>query len=123
MLNKTILMGRTTKELELKDAGSTKVVNATLAVPRVRKVEGQPDTDFIDFTVFGKSAEAMAKHVTKGTQIVIVGRLQRDSYTDKDGKSRATTKVMVEEWHFAGNKVTAAAAEDPIADDDEIPFA
>ena len=121
MLNKVILMGRTTKDLELRDAGSTKVVNASLAVPRARKVEGQPDTDFHDFTVFGKSAEAMAKHVTKGSQIVIVGNLQKDNFTDKEGKTRANTKVMVTEWYFAGSKPDASG--NAVADDDEIPFA
>ena len=120
-MNTVILMGNTTKDVEIRDAGNTKVANFSLAVPREYKREGQPDTDFHTCTVFGKTAEFMEKHVPKGTRILVKGSLQNNQYTDKEGKSRTQTVVMVERVEFAGAKAGGGNA--VVADDDEIPFA
>ena len=122
-MNTVILMGNTTKDVEVREAGNTKVANFSLAVPREYKRDGQPDTDFHNCTVFGKTAEFMEKHVPKGTRILVKGSLQNNQYTDKEGKSRVQTVVMVDRVEFAGAKVNNNGG-DVMADaDDEIPFA
>lgn len=122
-MNTVIMSGRTTKDIEVRDAGATKVANFSLAVDRDRKVEGQPEVDFHDCTIFGKSAEAMAKHVGKGSQILVRGALQNNQFTDRDGKSRVNKIVMVDKVEFIALKAPAGADGAPVADDDEIPFA
>ena len=109
-------MGRLTKEVELKDAGSVKVANFSLAVDRARKREGQPDVDFIPCTVFGKAAEAMAAHCVKGQTLFIEGDWQNDTYNDKDGKKR-------DKWNVYVNNVVFGPKPGSAPVDDEIPFA
>lgn len=119
-------IGRVTKDIEVKDAGSTKVANFSIAVPRRFKRDGAPDTDFVNCTVFGKQAEVMAKHVTKGQMIYISGRLENDPYTDKEGKKRDNWTIKVEDFKFAGSKASGDAdvpADIPADRGDEIPFA
>ena len=120
-MNVVILSGRTTKDIEVRDAGTSKVANFSLAVDRDRKIDGQPDVDFHDCTIFGKSAEAMAKHVGKGSVIVVRGALQNNSFTDRDGKSRVNKICLVEKVDFVVLKPPAGS--DGAAVDDEIPFA
>lgn len=115
-------IGRVTNDIEVKDAGATKVANFSLAVPRQFKREGQPETDFPRCVVFGKLAETMAQHVVKGQQIYVTGRLENDAYTDKDGKKRDNWVVKVDSFKFAGPKPGASGSAD-VVDDDEIPFA
>lgn len=119
-MNNVILMGRTTKDIELREAGNTKVANFSLAVDREYKKEGQPEADFFNCTAFGKTAEFMEKYITKGSKILVSGSLQNNNYTDREGKSRVQTVVMVNRVEFAGAK--PAGGGDVIADDDEIPF-
>lgn len=121
-MNVVILAGRTTKDIEVKDAGTTKVANFSLAVDRDRKAEGQPEADFHNCTVFGKTAENMAKYVGRGSQIVVKGALQNNQYTDKDGKSRTNTAVVLDKVDFVNLKAPANA-EGGVMGDDEIPFA
>lgn len=102
-MNKTILMGRLTKDPDLKNSTTT-VATFTLAVNRRFKREGEPDADFINCVCFGKSADALVQNVKKGRQISVVGRLQVRSYDDKQGNRKWVTNVVVEEWYFAESK-------------------
>ena len=106
-MNKIILMGRLTRDPEVRyssGAVPVAVANYTLAVNRRFKREGDPDTDFINCVAFGKVGEFAEKYLKKGLLISIVGRLQVRSWDDKDGKKRYTTEVIVEEHYFAESK-------------------
>ena len=133
-MNKVILIGRTTKEPETRQAGETQISTYTLAVDRKFKKEGQPDADFIRCTAFGRNSDFAEKYLRKGTKILVIGRIQTGSYTDKDGKTIYTTDVIVEEHEFVESKkaqeeriVEENAADGflPINDipDEELPFA
>lgn len=106
-MNRVILMGRLTKNLEIKYAGKDNdmaVARYTLAVNRRYKRDGEQEADFISCVTFGKSAEFAQKYLRKGIRIVIGGRISTGSYKDKDGKTIYTTDVIVEEHEFAQNK-------------------
>lgn len=124
-MNKVILTGRLTKDIELKDAGNSKVANFSLAVDRAIKQEGKPDVDFIDCAAFGKTAEFMGKYMSKGSKIALEGRLQIDTYPDKEGKKRTHAAVIANAVEFAGPKPNndAEVAADVVDESDEIPFA
>lgn len=109
MINNIILVGRTTKEVEhRKTQTGTSVVSFTLAVNRRFKKEGQPDVDFIRCVAWSKTAELMVRHVNKGAQIGVEGRIQTGSYQDKDGKTVYTTDVVVENVTFLEPKNQAS---------------
>ena len=126
-MNKTMLIGRTCKEIEIRMAGNdTKVTNFTLAVNKRFKREGDADADFINCVAFGKTAEFMEKYIQKGRQIAVEGRLQVRNY-EKDGNKIYVTEVVVEQVYFADSK-QAVATDDgfkSVDDDssfDELPF-
>ena len=135
-MNKVILMGRLTKNPEIKYAGKDNdmaVARYTLAVNRRYKRDGEQEADFISCVTFGKSAEFAQKYLYKGMRIVIGGRISTGSYKDKDGKTIYTTDVIVEEHEFAQNKDSGAGADSletlktdkdgfMEAKDEEIPF-
>ena len=86
-MNNVVLVGRLTKDIELKYTQSgMAVAKFTLAVNRQFKKEGQPDADFIMCTAFSKTAENLANFMRKGSQIGVVGSIQTGSYDNKDGK-------------------------------------
>lgn len=107
-MNKVILMGRLTKDPEIRYSqganGSTATARYSLAVDRKFKQEGQPNADFINCIAFGKLGEFAEKYLHKGTKIAVVGRIQTGSYTNKDGQKVYTTDVVVEEQEFAESK-------------------
>ena len=106
-MNKSILMGRLTKDPEIRYSQSATpiaIANYTLAVNRRFKREGEPDADFISCVAIGKNGEFAEKYLRKGLLISIVGRLQVRSWDDKEGKKRYTTEVVVEEHYFAESK-------------------
>lgn len=106
-MNRVILMGRLTKNPEIKYAGKDNdmaVARYTLAVNRRYKRDGEQEADFISCVTFGKSAEFAQKYLRKGIRIVIGGRISTGSYKDQDGKTIYTTDVIVEEHEFAQNK-------------------
>ena len=106
-MNRVILMGRLTKNPEIKYAGKDNdmaVARYTRAVNRRYKRDGEQEADFISCVTFGKSAEFAKKYLRKGIRIVIGGRISTGSYKDKDGKTIYTTDVIVEEHEFAQNK-------------------
>nr|DAO84003.1 MAG TPA: Single strand binding protein [Caudoviricetes sp.] len=101
-MNKVILIGRLTKDPELRyAAGSgTAVCRFTLAVSRQFKKD---ETDFINCIAFNKQGEAIAKYVTKGRQLAVTGSIRTGSYDGQDGVKRYTTDVIVESFEFIGN--------------------
>lgn len=106
-MNKVILMGRLTRDPEVRYSqgeNSTAVARYTLAVDRRFKRDGEPDADFISCVAFGKIAELAEKYFHKGIKIVVTGRIQTGSYTNKDGVKVYTTDVIVEEQEFAESK-------------------
>lgn len=109
-MNKAILMGRLTRDPEIRysqsDNGMT-VARYTLAVDRRFKRDGEQNADFIGCVVFGKGAEFAEKYLKKGTKIVAIGRIQTGSYTNKDGQKVYTTDVIVEEQEFAESKAAS----------------
>lgn len=108
-MNKVILMGRLTRDPEIRVSVATNVTTAkfTLAVDRKYKKEGEQQTaDFISCTAFGKTAEFIERYFHQGTKIMVVGRIQTGSYTNKDGNKVYTTDVVVEECEFAESKNT-----------------
>lgn len=108
-MNKVILMGRLTKDPEVKyvqGVNTFTVARYTLAVNRRFKRDGEPDADFIMCVAFGKSAEFVEKYLRKGQQIAISGRIQTEQWEDKDKNKRYSTNVIVEEHYFCGNKTT-----------------
>ena len=113
-MNKVILMGRLTREPDvsyLQNANNTCIARYTLACDRRFKQEGGQEADFPSCVVFGKGAEFAEKYLHKGTKIVVVGRLETGSYTNKDGVKVYTTNVVVEEQEFAESKVSSQNAQ------------
>lgn len=109
-MNKVILMGRLTRDPEVRYAqneNSTAVARYSLAVDRRFKREGEQDADFIGCVAFGKAAEFAEKWLHKGSKIAITGRIQTGSYTNKDGQKVYTTDVVIEEQEFAESKAAS----------------
>ena len=101
-MNKVVLIGRLTKEPELRyAAGSgTAVCRFTVAITRQFKKD---ETDFINCVSFGKTGETIAQYITKGRQIAVTGAIRTGSYDAQDGTKRYTTDVAVESFEFIGN--------------------
>lgn len=106
-MNRIILMGRLTKDPEVRYSQGNNtmvIVRYTLAVERKFKRDGEPNADFINCIAFGKNGEFAEKYLHKGMKIAVVGRIQTGSYTNKDGAKVYTTDVVVEEHEFAESK-------------------
>ena len=111
-MNKTILIGRLTKDVETRYSGEMAIARYTLAVDRKFKREGEATADFISCVAFGKNGEFAEKYLKKGTKIAVTGRIQTGSYTDKDGKKVYTTEVVAEEHEFVESKGSGANEND-----------
>lgn len=112
-MNKVILMGRLTKDPEIRYAGVGEpiaIARYTVAVSRRFKKEGQAEADFINVVSYRKAAEFIEKYFKKGQMIAIVGRLQVRSWDDSEGKRHWSTEVITDEIHFAGGKNEAPQA-------------
>lgn len=107
-MNKVVLMGRLTKDPEIRYStgeNATAIARFTVAVNRkFKNAEGNYEADFINCVAFGKSAEFIEKYFAKGSMIALSGRIQTGSYTNKDGVKVYTTDVVVEDTEFAGGK-------------------
>lgn len=146
-MNKVVLMGRLTRDTEIRYSQGehpVAVARYTLAVNRIFKRAGEPDADFINCVAFGRSAEFAEKYFRQGIRIVVSGRIQTGSYTNRDGVKVYTTEVIVDEQEFAESKAAseqsaasygarpaAAAPSAPVGDgfmnipdglDEELPF-
>lgn len=109
-MNKVILMGRLTRDPEVRySAGenSLAIARYTLAVDRRFKRDGEPTADFISCTAFGRPAEFAEKYFRQGIRIVVSGRIQTGSYTNREGQKVYTTDVVVEEQEFAESKAAS----------------
>lgn len=115
-MNKVILMGRLTREPEVRYSqgdNSMAIARYTLAVDRrFRRDNSDQTADFIGCVAFGRAAEFAEKYLHQGTKIAITGRIQTGSYTNKDGQRVYTTDVVVEEQEFAESKNAAAGGGD-----------
>lgn len=139
-MNKVILMGRLTRDPEVRYSQGdtpTAIARYTLAVDRRTRKDGEASADFISCVAFGKSAEFAEKYLHKGTKLVITGRIQTGSYTNKDGQKVYTTDVVVEDQEFAESKAAASGNQEgnsqpaasgdgfmniPEGMDEELPF-
>lgn len=106
-MNKVILMGRLTKDVELKRSGDTVIGKFTVAVDRRNK---NKDTDFINCVAWNGTAEFINRYFHKGSMIAVVGELRTGSYEKSDGSKTYTTEVVVSETFFTGEKREQAEA-------------
>lgn len=107
MLNHIVIMGRMTRDPELRHTGSgIAVASFTLAVDRdfTDKNSGEKETDFIDCTAWRNTAEFVSKYFTKGRMAVVSGKLQIRNWTDKEGNKRRSAEVVVENVYFGDSK-------------------
>lgn len=106
-MNKVILMGRLTRDPEVRysqGASQTAVARFSIAVDRRFKREGEPDADFFNCTAFGKQAEFIERYMRKGIKVVVCGRVQNDNYTNKEGQMVYSVRIMIDEIEFAESK-------------------
>ena len=106
-MNKVILMGRLTRDPEVRYSQGENplaIARFTLAVDRRFKRDGEQSADFISCVAFGKQAEHAERYYRQGLKIVVCGRIQTGSYTNRDGVKVYTTEVVVEEQEFAESK-------------------
>lgn len=146
MLNHIVIMGRLTRDPELRRTGSgVAVASFTLAVERdyTGKDNSEKETDFIDCVAWRSTGEFVSKYFAKGRMACVSGRLQIRLWTDKDGSKRRSAEILADNVYFAdsknaagsdGSRPTAAEASTPAAapaagsfepmdiDDDELPF-
>ena len=111
-MNKVILMGRLTRDPDIRYStgeSATAVARYTLAVDRRFRRDGEQTADFIGCVAFGRNAEFAEKYLHQGTKIVAVGRIQTGSYTNRDGQKVYTTDVVVEDQEFAESKAVSDA--------------
>ena len=125
-MNKVILMGRLTKDPEIRyTQNNTPVCNFTLAVDR--RFSKDKQADFISCQAWQKTAEFISKYFQKGSMIAVVGRIQTRTWEDNEGKKRYITEVIVDEAYFTGSKSKtetdkATDTWHPDYEDDDLPF-
>jgi len=140
-MNSVVLIGRITRDVELRFIPSTglAVAKFNLAVDRglygekkqEAEAKGLPTADFINITVFGKSAENCANYLNKGNKCAVQGKISTGSYTTQTGEKRYTTEVIADKVEFLESKGQAKPQEsfddfpdafEPVEDDEDIPF-
>lgn len=138
-MNKIILMGRLTRDVDVKytQTTNTMIASFSLAVNRGFVKEGEErQADFFNITAFGKTGEFCSKYFSKGQQVAVIGRLQNRSWEDEQGQKHYATDVIAEEVYFAdskkqSNEYDAKELEDTLKnagmdfnqiDDDSLPF-
>jgi single-strand DNA-binding protein len=136
MLNRVVLIGRLTRDPELRYSPSgVAVTNFTLAVDRrFKNAQGEKETDFIPCVVFKQLAELCANYLAKGKLASVDGRIQVRNYNDKDGQKRWVTEVIAEDVHFLSPKDSGSGSTEAgppsrtgsfgheVNLDDDIPF-
>ena len=133
-MNKCMLTGRITRDLELRYTNSNKpVCNFTIAVNEPIVRDGEKKADFISCEVWNKRAENLVNYQSKGNLIAVIGRIKEKSYDDKDGIKKYKTYVLVDDIEYLEKKNTDAVANNTIEvnqfedvglsiDEDDIPF-
>ena len=111
-MNKIILMGRLTRDPEVRYGGAQNMAIArfSIAVDRRFKREGQPDADFFNCTAFGKTGEFVEKYLHKGTKVVLDGEMQNDNYQNKQGQMVYGFRVIVNSIEFAESKAASQSS-------------
>lgn len=112
-MNKAVLMGRLTRDPEvryLQGESQTAVARFSLAVDRRYKRDGEPEADFFNCTAFGRLAETVGQYLSKGVKVVIVGRIQNDNYTNREGQQVYSVRVIADEMYFAEKKAADSSA-------------
>lgn len=136
MLNRIIVMGRMTRDPELRRTNSgTAVASFTVAVDRDFKSQsGEKETDFIDAVAWRNTAEFVSKYFSKGRMAVVEGRLQLRDWTDKDGNKRRSAEIVADSVYFGdskrdgGDTVQSEPQSEPqsgfseVEDDGDLPF-
>ena len=139
-MNKVMLLGRLTKDVDLRSTSSGMVIGRfTLAVNRKKDSNGEQKADFLNCVTFGKSAEALSKYCKKGSQLLISdAEINTNNYTDKEGKKRQSVDIVVRSFEFIGGGSSASKQSQPQAQtpqsqdgflniptglEDELPFA
>ena len=111
-MNKVILMGRLTRDPEIRYSNNIAIGRYAIAVDRRHQQEGSQQTaDFINVVTFGKAAEFAEKYLKKGTKVLVTGRIQTGSYTNKDGQKVFTTDVVAEDQEFCEKKTDGNTAQ------------
>ena len=130
MLNRIILQARLCRDVELRRLPSGKsVASVSVACDRdfANKETGERETDFIDLVAFGATADHLAKYYTKGKMIIVAGRLQVRSYTDKEGNKRRAAEVVADSVYFGDSKKSSegnsSSYSQNISQTNENPFA
>ena len=106
-MNKVVLMGRLTRDPEVRYSqgeNALAIARYTLAVDRRFKRDGEQTADFINCVVFGKSAEFTERYFRQGMRVLVSGRIQTGSYTNKEGQKVYTTDIVVDSQEFADSK-------------------
>lgn len=105
-MNKVVLVGRLTKDPELRNTNSGLPVSSfTIAINRnYKNKDGNYDTDFLNISIFGKQAENVSKYCFKGSQVGVEGRIQTRSYDAEDGSKRYVTDIIADNVEFLGSK-------------------
>ena len=128
-MNKVILMGRLTKDVDVKytQSSNTMIANFSLAVNRRFKQEGQLDADFVNIVAWSKTAEFCSKYFKKGQQVGVIGRIQTRNWEDENKQKHYITEVVAEEVYFADSKKEEGKTENNneftnCQQDDDLPF-
>lgn len=101
MLNQVVLVGRITKDIEVKEVDDKKVSNITLAIPRsFKNADGEYETDFVDCTLWNVVAQSTAEYCKKGDIVGVKGRMQSNSYEKEDGTKEFKLNVIAEKVTF-----------------------
>ena len=105
MLNHITVMGRLTRDPELRQVGEAPVCNFSIACDRdYKNANGEKETDFIDVVAWRKSAETVSQYFTKGRMAVVEGRLQIRDWTDKEGNKRRSAEIVADRVYFGDSK-------------------
>jgi single-strand DNA-binding protein len=122
-MNRICLLARLTKDPELRDAGGTPVVNLRVAYNTRKKVDGEwaEVGNFVNVTVFGKTAENVAQYLTKGREIAVDGRLEIRQY-EHDGQKRESAEIIADSIKFVGGSDAGVSSGDDAPAGDEEPF-
>jgi len=128
MLNKCVLIGRLTKDPDLRYTPNGKAVaKFTLAVDRPRRADSEKETDFIPVVAWGKTAENCANYIGKGSLVAVEGRIQVRTYEAKDGDKRWVTEVIADNVRFLDRRgqvqeQTESIGEEVEFNEEDIPF-
>ena len=117
MLNRTIMMGRLTRDPELRNTQTgIPVCSFSIACDRnFKNANGERETDFFDCAAWRQTAEFVSRHFTKGRMAVVEGRLQNRDWTDKEGNKRRTTELIADNVYFGDSRPKGADEEEPPA--------